>query len=71
MKRKLSAITTILGLIFVSLLYFTDYLTPNVKYVRLKSGKEFKDVPVKWTSRRNVIIDSKEYYHYDIDSISK
>lgn len=71
MKRKITLLTGILGLIFVFLLYFTDVLTPNVEYVRLKNGKEFKNVPVKWTSRVNVFIDGEKYTHYDIDSISR
>ncbi len=69
MKRKIVIITGILGIIFVNLLHFTDLFTPNVEYVRLKNGKEFRNVPVKWPNRADVMIDGQRYNNYDIDSL--
>ena len=61
----------ILSPVFIYVIYFTDLITPNCNYVRLKDGTEFRNVPVRWPSDIDVVIDGNYYTTYDIDSISR
>ena len=59
----------VVGFIFIYLLYFTNAIAPKAEYIRLKNGKEFRNVPVIWPNRVDVIIDGQRYSNYDIDSM--
>lgn len=58
-----------IGAALIYLINFTDVLTPKAEYVRLKNGQEFRDVPVRWPSDVDVVIDGTWYTQYDIDSL--
>jgi hypothetical protein len=71
-NQKISIVMFLVGMLFIYLLYFTnaaDYIAPKAEYVRLKNGKEFRDVPMRWPNRVDVIIDGQRYNQYDIDSL--
>jgi hypothetical protein len=70
--QKMSIVMLVVGFIFIYLLYFTnaaDAIAPKAEYIRLKNGKEFRNVPVRWPNRVDVIIDGQRYSNYDIDSM--
>ena len=62
----------VLSPILMYIIYFTDLpdlIAPRAEYVRLKNGKEFKDVPIRYPSNEKVIINGEHYMIYDIDSL--
>lgn len=71
-SRKMLIAMAILSPIFIYIIYFTNainYIAPRVDYVRLKNGKEFRNVPMTYPSDIDVVIDGERYTIYDIDSL--
>lgn len=62
-------IAVVISLIMIYVINFTMVLMPTVEYVRLKSGKEFKNVKVAKRGD-NYEIDGKLYFVSQIDSMS-
>jgi hypothetical protein len=68
-NKKLLIVMLLVTPVFMYILYGTDLITPKVEYVRLKNGQEFRNVPMRWPSDIDVIIDGKHYTNFDIDSL--
>ena len=56
--------------IFIYIIYFTNLVSPTYQYVRLKNGKEYRDVTVRYSSDIDVVLDGQYYITtFDIDSL--
>ena len=61
----------IVGFILIYIINFTDAFSLKYEYVRLKNGREFHNVPVRWPSDIDVCIDGTYYTKFDIDSLAR
>lgn len=68
-KRRM-LIGLIIAMVAITIINFTDILSPTYSYVRLKDGTEFHNVPVKRTGDIHIRIDGTYYTEFDIDSLS-
>lgn len=60
----------VLSPIFIYMIYFTKLLSPTYQYVRLKNGKEYRNITVRYSSDIDVVLDGQYYITtFDIDSL--
>ena len=70
MKTFRFAVIVIAAALLIYIINFTSTMSPRYDYVKLRSGKEFRNVKVRW-DHNSVIIDSQKYGIEQLDSISE
>jgi len=72
MKKYIIYVFFIIVFIFWYVIFFTQIFDLKYKYIKFKSGIEFKDQKVKWLNYNTELeINGIKYYERDLDSIHK